>query len=149
MKHNFQASLAKGKAGEALLRELWPELVPIEGGRRGDFMLNGHKVELKSDQYDMEKTENFFIERWSSVHDKKPGSLWQALEHECVTFIYWYPKNRTAFIFSTLDVKNYMDHLIPDLKLKPIEIYNVRWISVGYKVKRELLKDFYEVKIWP
>lgn len=147
MTHNFEASLAKGKAGEAALLALWPELTPIDG-YQGDFMLNGFKAELKSDQYDMNKTPNMFIERWSDANRATPGSVWQALAHECVYFIYWYPANKTAFIFDTLALKNYLDHLIPDLKLEPIKIANTSWTTIGYKVNRELLKDFYEVKRW-
>lgn len=148
MKHSFKNSLAKGKAGEALILELWPELTPIEGGCKGDFTLGPHnvKVELKSDQYDMDATPNMFIERWSDVDKQKPGSVWQAITHDCNLFVYFYVKNKTAFVFDTVVLKNYLDLLIPNLK--PIKIYNHSWVTVGYKVPRDEVLQFAEIKKW-
>ncbi len=142
--HSFKASLAKGKSGEALLQSLWPELVPTDG-RSGDFMLGDSKVEVKSDSYNMDKTPNFFIERYSNNTKKSDGSVWQALKHECMIFVYFYPKNNTAFVFyDIVQLMNTLDSIIPDLE--PIFIRNPGYYTVGYKVPRELLKDLYEVR---
>lgn len=142
--HSFKKSLAKGKSGEALLQSLWPELVPTDG-RSGDFMLGTDKVEVKSDSYDMEKTPNFFIERYSNNTKKSDGSVWQALKHECMIFVYWYPTNKTAFVFRDIvQLMNALDAIIADLE--PIYIRNPGYYTVGYKVPRELLKDYFEVR---
>lgn len=146
MKHNFQKSLAVGKAGEQLLLSLWPELVPIDG-RKGDFTLGPDKVEVKSDQYDMNKTPNFFWERFSNEAKQSPGSVWQSLEHGCNILVYWYPKNKTAFVFDTVILKNVLESIIPELN--PIRIPNTGYYTIGYKIPRDLVAPYaIEVKIW-
>lgn len=142
MKHNFKESLAKGKAGEALLLKLWPELVPTDG-RKGDFMLGPNKVEVKSDNYSMD-TGNFFMERWSDFLKQKPGGVWQALQHEANIFVYWYPKDKIAFIFDSVILKNALEDIIKDLT--PVQIPNVAWLTIGFKVPRQLLEPYFTIK---
>ncbi len=140
-KHSFAKSLAIGKAGEALLLELWPELVPTDG-RRGDFLLpSGDKMEVKSDNYDHTEFGNFFMERWSDFDRKKPGGPWQALEHGAPRFFYWFPKARIGYIFHTSELVELLEHL--EHTFEPKLIQNTSWLTVGYKVPRGLLKTIY------
>lgn len=142
--HIFGKSLAVGKRGEALLLAAWPELIPIPGGRKGDFTLDGVKVELKTDSYKLDKTENFFIERWSDVDKKKPGGPWQSKEHEAVIFVYFYSSDMVAYIFNTVKLVKALEGIIKGLK--PVNIPNIAWTTVGYKVPREALKHLYQVR---
>lgn len=139
--HKFKNSLKVGKDGETLLHKLWPALERIDG-RAGDFRLpNGEKLEVKSDTYNHDTTENFFMERWSDFDKKKPGGPWQALAHGCQNFFYWFPKNRIGYLFNTqelVDILELIEHT-----LKPVMIENVRWLTIGYKVPRATLS-----KLW-
>lgn len=136
--HNFKSSLAKGKVGEALLLEAMPELVPLNG-RRSDFIhsVTEELYELKSDQYDMRNTENFFIETWSDLDKKKRGGPWQALEHNSKYWIYMFVKNRTLFVFNTAELVNHLDGTIDNYD--NINIPNIAWTTQGIKVPRTYL----------
>lgn len=135
MKHNFRKSLEVGQAGEALLLKYWPELKKLDG-RKGDFELpDGSKMELKSDQYDATKTGNFFIEVYSDARMGSPGSVWQAKEHGCKWFCYWFPKNRLLYRFDTIQLCEVLDGIIP--KLAAIEIPNRNWVTTGVLVPRQ------------
>lgn len=142
--HKFKRSLAAGRSGELLLASLWTELVPIEGGRKGDFMLGNKKVEVKSDSYGLQGSVNFFMERWSDEDKLKPGGPFQALEHGCQFFVYFYPTDKVAFVFDTGSLCRVLLKMLPELK--PVNIRNVRWNTVGYKIPREALKDIYVIK---
>lgn len=139
--HHFGSSLAKGKRGEDLLSELWPELQRLDG-RKGDFTWNGIKVELKTDSYDMAKTKNFFLEVWSDVDKGKPGGPWQALQHGAELFCYFYSNNLTMYIFDTQALVYYLDGLPKDY-YQSVKVPNRTWTTVGYKVPREDLKHLY------
>lgn len=141
MAHNFQASLKVGKAGEtafmALAANAGITLTPTDG-REGDFTDEARHVwEVKSDSYDHQKTSNFFIERYSNVDKGTNGGPWQALEHGCTYFAYFFPLNGIAYVFKTVD-------LVEQLRVTPlgtpIDIRNVRHTTVGFKVSRASLK---------
>lgn len=133
--HDFSKSLEWGQAGEIEFIKLWPELTR-ENGREYDFILpNGETVELKTDNYDMQRTENFFMERWSSWADKKPGGVWQS---KATYFVYYFIKNQTAFVFDTIKLRHYLD----TQKYGGIQIKNKGWTTVGFKVPRKELESF-------
>lgn len=140
--HDFKTSLAKGKQGEALLLTVMPQLEPLDG-KRSDFI---HKdtnelYELKSDQYDMRNTENFFIELYSDLDRKKVGGPAQALEHHSKYWIYMFVKNRVLFIFET----ELLVRRIEKIKSAyiSINIQNATWTTTGIKVLRKDLEDLY------
>jgi len=149
--HSFQESLKKGQDAEALWMELMTQKYPMYqierlDGRRHDFVmhspLGSFTIELKSDSYDMAKTPNLFMERWSVWETKKPGGIWQAQSKDIDLYCYWYPKNK---IMLTGDVNRLILNVeamkIPDKKLIPI--FNRGFITKGYKLER---KSFYEVE---
>lgn len=141
--HDFKTSLAKGKQGEALLLEAMPELVPLNG-RKSDFInpATEELYELKSDQYDMSATKNFFIEIYSDVERKAVGGPWQAAEHGSQYWMYMFPKNRVLFIFKTVDLLNYLEYISTSV-YETSRIYNRSWTTLGMKVPREDLKHLY------
>lgn len=135
-KHYFHKSLQVGKSGEAAFLKLFPHLVPTDG-RSGDFIdEHGHKWEVKSDQYDHNRTQNFFIEVFSSIEKGTPGGPGQALLHGCKYFVYYFQKNNIAYVFDTQDLVEQLKNI--DMGT-PIEIRNIRWTTVGHKVPRRLL----------
>lgn len=144
MAHQFQRSLRAGKAGEAAFLAFAAKhniLLEPTDGRAGDFKdADGHLWELKTDSYDMDKTTNFFIERYSNAAKGTVGGPWQAEEHGCKYFAYYFPANNTAFIFETLDLLGQLT-LVP--LGNPIDIRNVRHTTIGFKVPRSGLKPLY------
>lgn len=78
----FSNSLICGQAGEELFYQLNSDKLLFADGYKFDFTLkhSGKTVELKSDYYDSEKTENFFMERFSDFHRKTEGGVWQSGE---------------------------------------------------------------------
>lgn len=134
---SFKADLARGAVGQNWFLQRFPGLKQTDG-RKGDFTApDGSKIELKTDSYAMGKTANFFIERFSSIEVGSPGGPWQAVAHGCDWFVYLYASNSTGFIFSCPDLLKQLEAI--ESTLKPVNVRNVRWTTVGYKVPRALL----------
>jgi hypothetical protein len=104
---------------------------------------DGMRVELKADQYPIDRSPNFFIERWSVVEQQKPGSLWQSVDKADV-FIYFYAKSGVYFEFKDIpavirEVEKYILTNAP----KEMYIQNKGYKGMGYKIPREILKHLY------
>lgn len=136
---NFQADLKRGQAGEADFLKMFSKLVGTDG-RKGDIVAPDGKIELKTDFYPMTQTPNFFIERYSSVEVLSPGGPHQAKLHGCKYFVYYYTSSKTGYVFLVDDLLQQLEKLEPTLK--PVEVRNRKWTTIGYKVQRELLKPY-------
>jgi hypothetical protein len=146
MSHDFQRSLEKGKAGEELFMKLWPGLERLDG-RKSDFkvLATGELLELKSDSYDMNKTDNCFIELWSNDALKRPGGPMQAMAHGTHLWVYYFPKNGTCLVFRT---NHLVDWLLKNSgKYKRTPIQNRGWYTVGIVVPRKDLEKLYEIRV--
>lgn len=136
---DFGTQKAAGKLGEAKFLELWPELKPTSG-LAGDFTTpSGAVVELKSDSYTIERTTNFFMERYGDIKRQAPGGPWQAMQHGCKYFVYYYPKSGVAYVFEVQQLVAQLNALVPQLKM--FTIYNSSWQTGGFKVPRVFLQD--------
>lgn len=146
----MQTQLKQGKKAEEEMAERHPgKLTVVTDHRLWDLQdaSGKNKVELKTDTYDLEKTENYFMERWSVLEREKPGGPWQALENGATTFIYYFSKNNTYF--ECKDLKKLVKRLnVLTKDLKPVMIRNVRWTTQGYKVSRADLEDCFEMWGW-
>lgn len=141
MRHNFKESLAIGKKGEAMFAHYMPGLVALNG-KGSDFVdADGNLWELKSDQYDMDKTANFFIEEWSDFEKKKPGGPFQAMTNKSKYWCYYFPKNGRVFIFETEKLVDWLNQSLA--KYDAVMVPNHAWITIGHKVPREHLKSLY------
>lgn len=140
---DFKIQLEVGDRGQELFLENYPEKLTIWPERDGDFITeSGKKLELKTDTYNMDKTDNFFIERYSDLNKKSPGSVWQAQGHGCEIFVYYFVRHNTWFQFNDLPALiNRLDSLTQGKGM--VYIKNRAWTTAGYKVKREDLKDLY------
>lgn len=137
MAANFHKDLQAGKLGETAFANLFIGLRSTDG-RKGDFTTpDGAVVELKTDMYSMQKTGNFFMERFSSIEVGSPGGPWQAAAHGCEYFVYWYAADQVGFVWRTADLVKQLDAIIGTLK--PVEVRNKRWTTVGFKVPRTML----------
>jgi len=136
---NFRAQLAVGDRGEKAFREYYPELIPIKSEEREvDFHLkDGKSVELKTDDYDMSATENFFME--VSSHGKL-GGPYRAKQDNVDFFVYYFIKNKTFFWFNTNILCLKLDELILERndKVKSIQNRggNNTWTAQGYAIPR-------------
>lgn len=141
--HYFHRSLVSGKAGEALLASLMPELEALNG-KGSDFKhrITGDLWELKTDSYDMLKTSNFFVERYGNDKKMSNGGPWQALEHRSKYWVYMFPVNKTLFIFNTQELVHFLDNYKGTFPV--VNIPNKGYNTIGYKVPRDLLKHLYE-----
>ncbi len=138
--HHFAKSLKAGKAGELAFIDLAAEHnieLIITDGRSGDAIDDDdNKWEIKTDSYDADKTANFFIERYSNVAKLSNGGPWQAAEHNCKYFAYYFPTNGLAYVFETDVLLKRLEEI--DMG-KPVEIKNARHCTIGFKVPRTLL----------
>lgn len=141
---DFQKQLKLGTQGEELFIQYYHEPLIIYPKRRADFktIKEGLLVELKSDSYNMEKTPYFFMERWSDFHKKKPGGPWQSRSKRVDRFCYYFVKHDCYFEFK--DIRKLTDKL-DELTSKQglVFVKNKGWVSAGYKVKRDDLKELY------
>lgn len=139
---DFKQQLKIGTRGEALFLANYREPLDLHPENDGDFVVRstGAKLELKTDSYSMDKTENFFVERWSDLQRQRPGGPWQALGHGCSLFVYLFVNNATYFEFR--DLPKLVERLEDLTKDKGfVTVRNKAWTTAGFKVKREALKD--------
>lgn len=136
----FEDQLREGQAGEDLFFSLnEPKLKRLDGILADFELLDGRKLELKSDYYDETRTENFFFERWSDDVAKKDGGPWQALNNGAELFCYFYVKNKKLYVFNTEKLVEFLNNAVGQYEL--IGIPNKTWITSGYKVPRSILKN--------
>ena len=151
----WKEQFSKGKKAEALFPQQYQGgqlMLPEEGVRAYDFerIDDGMRVELKGDQYDMEKTRNFFIERWSVVQEgkePKPGSIWQSVSRADI-FIYLFVKNGIYFEFEDIPaVIEAVELYVKENNVPLFDVQNKGYKGQGYRIPREALKHLYtEVK---
>lgn len=138
---DFNADLARGRIGElSLLHATNGTLLPTDG-KEGDFIVKGTrtKIELKSDNYDMDLTLNFFFEKFRSGN--RPGGPWQSLEHGCKYFLYCFTKNAVVFCFETKALVERLELLHDSKNLTLTSVGNRGYTTRGLKVNRDLVAD--------
>lgn len=134
---NFKTDLNRGLVGQQTFAKLFAGLKATDG-KRGDFLLeDGSKVEVKADFYSMNKTQNYFMERYSSVEVGSPGGVWQAAAHGADYYAYIYVQNLHVSVWYVPELLAHLSKLEP--KLTPVNVKNAKWTTVGYKVARSLL----------
>jgi hypothetical protein len=138
---NFQTDLARGRIGElAFLHATNGTLNPTDG-KSGDYVISGTrtKVELKSDYYNADNTENFFFEIYRSGN--RPGGAHQALEHGCKYFLYCYVPNAAVFCFETKALVERLELLHDSKNITLTSVGNGSYTTRGMKVNRDLVTD--------
>jgi len=150
--HKFKKSLTVGEKGEQLFGNYYTGQVEWAGGREYDFtilLVPDGKTELKSDDYPMSKTPNFFIEKFSNDKDYKPGGPYSAFLNGVDYFIYQFLNDKRLFVFKDLlslvaDVDDYVHR--SGLELTPVrnEVGYGMYNTLGYKIPRTALKHLYK-----
>lgn len=143
---DFQIQLKLGNRAEELFLEHYPTKIEIYPERAYDFTCTktGAKIELKTDTYNIDKTSNFFMERYSDVHKKTIGGPWRAKRDKVDIFCYYFVRHNIWFQFNNIPALiSRLDELTDGKGL--VYIKNKGWITGGYKVKREDLEDLYDI----
>jgi hypothetical protein len=138
---NFQADLSRGRIGElAFIHACQGTVEPLDG-REGDARVVGTrtKLEVKSDSYDMDRTTNFFMEKYRSGN--RPGGVYQSLEHGCKYYIYIYVPNAEIFIFDCAALAERLDLLHDSRNLTLTSVGNGSYTTRGLKVHRDWVTD--------
>lgn len=142
----FEKSIKEGEKGEQKFLLQMGSRIEKADGIKFDFI---HKetnksIELKSDYYNTEKTPNFFMERYSSSYKQNAGGPWRALNDKVSIFVYYFPENNTAFFFNDIPkLVERLDTIINNSSLTPMNIPNNGYVTQGYRIRRDLLKDLY------
>jgi len=156
MVHEFRKDLKRGDKGEQLLLRVYKNL-SLDSQEGHDLIdkTTGVTIELKTDYYFMNRTSNFFIEKFSDDNNYKLGGPWRSLKHNTDVFAYMFIKDKIIFLFS--DIKALVDRAEEYLRVKeglgqlgeikkfiPNKGYN----TIGYTIPREIFFDLYkEMKI--
>ena len=140
---NFIKDIQRGKLGELDFITEYPEFKPGKDGYcLHDFTcpITNETVELKTDFYCMNKTPNFFLERYSNYKNKTDGGPWrQGADY----FVYYFITNREFFWFN----RNAMVTVLNSINLgKLVRIPNGKYDTMGYKVPRDVLANIRIVK---
>lgn len=135
---NFKTDLARGRIGElAFIHASQGTLTPIDG-RNGDMITaKGLKLEQKTDFYNMDKTENIFIEKYS--YGNKLGGPFRALEDGSQFFAYVFNSHGKLFLYDTAVLVDALNRLLQ--RLDSIDVVNIRHTTKGYKVPRAWLSE--------
>jgi plasmid replication initiation protein len=144
--HKFNSSLKVGQNGEEIFLALNPNITRLSG-LKADFVSSktNTKYELKTDTYDMTKTKNFFIERWSKPG--KVGGPWQAKQSGSHVYVYFFIQNYIAFFFNIDKLLAKLETLNLDVDFKLCSVQNEGYTTQGYKIPRELLEDVLMKKV--
>jgi hypothetical protein len=150
MTFDFKTQLRVGRAGEKFLEKHWHLPVIKNPDIKGwDYQdSSGAKIELKSDQYEMGKTPNFFLERYSDMLKLSPGGPWQAHAKGATVFVYLYSANRIWYICRDIPaLLAKLDVLL--VKDKGIQIPNRGYTTLGHKVPRAALAEHFTKEALP
>ena len=103
-----------------------------------DFLMpSGEALELKTDTYNMDKTENF-LSNDGATTIKTAGGPYQAFGRGATIFAYLYIKMALAFFFNTIDLIRHIDKVEKGQQnKKPVYIRNHGWTTTGYKISRK------------
>ncbi len=143
---NFNDQKIIGDIGESHFLKVYEGWEPKKSlaDFRIDFILNdGKTVELKTDNYDMEKTTNFFMEKQTISGTKNSiGGPWRSKEHNVDYFVYYFVNNKTFFWFFPTKLCEFLDGFIKEKNLNPITIPNKDnrggyYEAIGFKIPRD------------
>jgi hypothetical protein len=142
----FKKQLGSGKVGEDLLLEYYHMPVILSEDLKYDLRCvhTGHKIEVKTDYYDISRTPFFFFERHSKTAGGGPGGPWRAKQDRIPLFVYLFIKNHRYFVLKDITkMLKVVDKWIEKEDVQPILIKNTGWVTAGYKVPRDLVQAFW------
>lgn len=138
---NFKKDLARGHKGERVILKRY-KCKKSEDLRYDLISAKGRTWEVKSDDYDMEKTPNFFMEYLSNKERKTLGGPWRALNDKVELFSYLFVKNRKHYVWETKTLVEKLEEIVSSMSLSEVKNENngKPYYTTGYKVPRKLLE---------
>lgn len=143
IKADWLTDLARGDAGEREFLQVFPTY------RKGDKLdmydwdlvssTTGDTVELKTDYYDMSRTPNLIVERYSNEQKGTPGGPYRHSEH-LTYWVYYYRKNGTFLFYNAAQ----LIEKVNSLELPLTHIQNRGYTTGVYKVPRRDVEDCLE-----
>jgi hypothetical protein len=142
MVFQFKKQLNIGDDGEKLFLKTYQSRQSKKAdGIKFDFFIDdGKTVELKTDTYSMSRTPNFFMEYFGNKDSGAIGGPWRALRDKVDYFVYLFLYDRTFFWFDPKTLCPFLDGEINNLR--PKEIPNRTWTTVGFAVPREICSPY-------
>jgi hypothetical protein len=143
--HSFQQQLEVGDKGESDFVISYSDLRPVKSKRdlRFDFTIkDGKTVELKTDFYSMNDTQNYFMEFLSD--DSRPdkhGGPFRAKKDGTNYFVYYYYHEKTYHWFAPETLCRAILELHERGMIERRYVWNHGYRTVGYLVPRKLIKD--------
>lgn len=148
--HDFQTENRKGKKGEIRLLKKYPFLLfkPCIGWDVIDTRVI-KTVEIKTDFFDMYKTPNFFMERFSNDITNKPGGPWRSMVYGADVFLYQFWDSESIFLFhDVIELVRILDTYIAQNNLEISIVPNPTYNTKGFKIPRKVLAPLYkEIKL--
>lgn len=164
---NFGDQKKVGDAGEAFFTKCYAKLgvVAATGLSHDRLMLSDAlmvlklnselipgkllKVELKTDTYSFERSENFFIESISNEDANTPGGPWRAVKDGIKYYVYCFQDARIFYWFDSAKLLQRVKVLILAHRLTPVRVLNKKryggtYYTLGYKIPRSWLWDLAE-----
>ena len=140
---DFDDQLKAGHKGEELFLANHPDLTRTDG-RRGDFIgKTGKLIELKTESR-ASTTANLFCERYSNVHKKSAGGVWQAAEHGAFYLAHLFMGDKVCFWFQVQALKEFLE--ANEGKWKLHWVRNKGWHGAGYAVPQTELAHLVELR---
>lgn len=143
---SFQKSKDMGELGAILYYEAHEGRLEKLDGFKCDFreIATGKGIELKADFWAMDRTPNYFFERYSNLERGTPGGPWRSIEDGADLFVYLYVKDLTFYQFETKKLVEALDKIVPTLT--PTDVPNAKYTTQGYRVPRAMLDHLTEPK---
>lgn len=139
--YDFRESLKFGQMAEAEFMQGYYEPIIYSPKLTYDFRTvdTSDKIELKTDDWAMEKTPNHFWERYSDFYKETPGGPWRARLNRIDRFCYYFHRNGVYYEFTDIPLLcKTLQKYIDKQKKGPIFIKNKAWITAGYAIPREV-----------
>lgn len=129
----WHEQLSIGNKGERLFQQMYPAATKTDG-RVEDFILDGKRIELKTDTYSMAKTPNYFMEFYGDVKKGSIGGPWRSCRDNIEYFVYLFLHDKKAFWFHACELARFLDEHIKTLK--PKRVRNATYEAYGFAVCR-------------
>ena len=140
---DFDSQLKLGTQGENHFLTVYGVMGWQKGVEPVDFILPPSRTaELKTDDYDMEVSPNFFMEfTTDSGNGKKPGGPWRARNDKIDFFVYYFIRHSVFFWFRTDDLCKFLDDYVERSGLSTVPVANIDangtpYHALGYKIPR-------------
>ena len=135
--YNWKEQLDIGDDGERLFLNTYEGAKKSED-RKYDFSIGDTTIELKTDNWWMKDTPNFFMEEFGNEEKQALGGPWRAVRDGIDFFVYLFIKDGVFFWFDPKRLKRLLEMRKKDMKVK--RIWNHGYNATGYLVDRNSIK---------